>query len=331
MFHLNVGVQQLEGGGQIILGELFQLGGLVGVFFRQGENLLGQLFQPVDLGPQERVSDRLAQQTELGQHGVVLAGLGGGFFLRGLGGNGGGPPHHQKIRPVVDVGPRAEVPVVDGVFQQLPALLIGQPGGGEEFSQGDIVPVAHDFIQPLFQLAGLFHPHPENQGAAASHQLGQAGEELFQGTEGGHLVESFPQRDQPHKEQESSQQGTKVDEALLPLLGGALLGGGGVRAGGIVVGSVGRPGRIGGLVGAVLDLGVPAGGLLAGGAAVDGPQDKQEDRRLGRQTQQHQQDDGGDLGEIVFPFWFHDITSSRAAGRKKSRIPLYYSGIRRVC
>ena len=172
---LGISMQQLEGGGQVVAGKLAQLLLLVRIGLGQGEDAGADLLQPVGLALHVGVGDGLSGLMQLAQQFLVLglpAGIGLGLGS-GLGRDGGRAPHHQKAGAVVDVSIRAEIAVVDGVFQHLAALFFGQARRREQLVQGDVVPAAHHLVQPALGPQAPLEHQAEGQRAAAAHDSGR--------------------------------------------------------------------------------------------------------------------------------------------------------------
>ena len=328
---LGVGVQQFEGGGQVVVDELAQLVLLAGVGLGKGKDAGADRFQAGGLVPQHRVGEDRARLMQLAQKPLVLA-LPGGIGVRlrrallgGRGGDGRVAPHHQEVGAVVDVGVGPKIAMVDGAFQYLAALLFGDACRGEQLVQGDVVPVAHHFVQLAFQPADPPEEQPQDQCAPAAHDHEQVGKQVVPQA----VIDAVGQLGDARKQKQPSQHGAPVDEALPALFGFLLFGGGqvmGLVAGAVVVGGA-RPG-LGGAAGVLgAEVGGVAPAVLKGApffflnVLINGPQDEQNHRQPGRKAQQNQQGDEGDAGKIMFMLR-HRSGPPKIRRQKRAVLPL---------
>ena len=68
--------------------------------------------------------------------------------------------------------------MLDGAFHGSASPGGIHPGGGKQFRQGDIIPLAHNLIQQLLQLAGAVHPQTGQQRTAAANGHDDIGKQL---------------------------------------------------------------------------------------------------------------------------------------------------------
>ena len=310
---LRIGVQQLEGCGQVVIHELLELRFLCGILLSQCKDSGADLLQPGDLCRHHRVGDGIVGPAKLLQQSGVrilrLFGCGRGR-LRG-GRNRCGAPHHQCVRAVVDIGVRAEITVVNGAFQHRTAPGRIDARRCEQLGQGNVVPLPHNFIQMTLQLAGAVHVSTHQQCAAAAHCLGQSAEQTAP-----LRAKINPQADdisqicEAHQQKKCAACRTQTGQRLLPLFGALLLLGGTIMT---VLGFFRLPDRrrFPGLCGTEIRRVIPLcprrSLLFALNFPVDALEDPQNNTHPGRHGKQNKQRNGGNAGKIMLACWLHSL------------------------
>ena len=293
-----VGVQQLEGSGQIVVHKLLQLRLFVRILLRQRKDTPADLLQPGDLLAHYRVRNGIVHFPQLAQQCSVLvlcSGLGLGcrsgcglFRLRCC------APHHQRVGAVVNVGVCAEVSVLDGAFHGRTSPGGIHPGGSKQFRQRNVIPLAHHFIQQPLQLAGAVHPQAGQQRTAAANGHDDIGKQLPGVGHQRPRANEIHHIHHPGKQKDSAQDGAEGGNVLVPLLGAFLLLGGHIRT----VDWLLLPG--GGRL--WWGISIPRAGflLLLHHLLVNALQDEQQHSQRPGHRHHDKDGDGGDLCKIVF-------------------------------
>ena len=222
-----VGVQQLERGRQIVVHKLLQLRLFVRVLLRQRKDTLADLLQPGDLLAHHRVRNGIVHFPQLAQQCSVLV-LCGGLWLGCRSGCGlfrlrCCAPHHQRVGAVVNVGVCAEVSVLDGAFHGRTSPGGIHPGGSKQFRQGDVIPLAHYFIQQPFQLAGALHPQAGQQCTAAANDHGDIREQAAEARVKPPDLQDVHRIRHAGKQKDRTHDGAEGGNILVPLFGAFLL------------------------------------------------------------------------------------------------------------
>ena len=223
---LGVGVQQLEGSGQIVVHKFLQLRLFAGVLLCQLKDAGADRFQTADLGGHHRVRNGVVGLPQLLQKGGVLVRwCRCGLRFRLFGRLGRSTAHHKGSGAVVDVGVGTKVTVGNGTFHRSTPLCGIDACGGKQLVQRDVVAVACDLVQQAFQLAGAVHAQAGQQSSAAAQHLGDGGKCLH------HAVSTIHEQGAEACEQkDGTADGAQGGKELVPLLGILLLFGGNIVA-----------------------------------------------------------------------------------------------------
>ena len=145
LLKVGVAVQQLLGGGEIVIQKGVGLGLLLRLLLNEPENLAGHLLDAVDLLAEDRVGDTVVGPADIPQYaGVALLRLRGRgivllavILLRGLRGQ------EQHVPPGVHEGALAPQALFHHDLQVLLRLGLGHVGGHGQIIDGDGLAVAH--------------------------------------------------------------------------------------------------------------------------------------------------------------------------------------------
>ena len=186
--------------------------------------------------------------------------------------------------------------MLDGTFHGSTSPGSIHPGSGKQFRQGDVIPLAHYFIQQPFQLAGALHPQAGQQRTAAANGHGNIGKQLPG------VGPKLPHTDDIHrvrhagKQKDRTHDGAEGGNILVPLLGAFL------RLGRHIV-SVNRltlPVGLRPKVGAVVALGTGSFLFFLLHLLVDALQDEQQHPQRPGHRHHDKDGNGGDLCKIMF-------------------------------